>query len=103
MIANYMQQSDFKICGCPPNAFCGCDPIEAYRRVNMDWDKQRLEAKVKQLEAELAIFKEQLAPCPCCQGKAKFEDNYVICDTCQLRTPIYECKEHAIRAWNKRP
>ena len=65
-------------------------------------------------------MEEKLKPCPFCGGKAeyhceehdwsdcgylstaKYYDAYVECENCGARTEIFDTKEEAISAWNKR-
>lgn len=63
---------------------------------------------------------EELKPCPFCGGKAeyyceehdwsdwgyistaKYYDAYVECEKCGARTELFDTKQEAIDAWNKR-
>lgn len=46
--------------------------------------------------------------CPCCGNTSKavaeqfYQEFYVMCVECELRTANYDTEEEAIEAWNKR-
>lgn len=51
---------------------------------------------------------ETLKRCPFCGGEAKLQkglcelDNYVMCLNCRCKTKLYNTKESAVKAWNRR-
>ena len=73
--------------------------------------QDRIEKMIKKSEAILNAGKEKLKPCPFCGGEAKLysraidwllSEHLVRCKKCHCETDVYDTKEEATEAWNRR-
>lgn len=53
------------------------------------------------------LTEKELKPCPFCGGKASYIESgkgayWIKCYRCRVETEAYDCKEEALKVWNRR-